>query len=88
MAVIADRCPQVQVTVVDLNQARIDAWNDADLSKIPVYEPGLDPVVGQGLLKVRPRRPSASSLTGISWRRTAPDPCQHRRSRALLQPPT
>ena len=31
MAVIADRCPQVQVQVVDINQARIDAWNDADL---------------------------------------------------------
>ena len=45
MAVIADRCPQVQVTVVDLNQARIDAWNDADLGKLPVYEPGLDSVV-------------------------------------------
>ena len=28
--------------VVDINQARIDAWNDADLSKLPVYEPGLD----------------------------------------------
>ena len=45
MAVIADRCPQVQVTVVDLNQARIDAWNDPDLSRLPVYEPGLDAVV-------------------------------------------
>ena len=47
MAVIADRCPQVQVTVVDLNQARIDAWNDPDLSCLPVYEPGLDDVVGR-----------------------------------------
>jgi UDPglucose 6-dehydrogenase len=47
MAVIADRCPDIQVTVVDLNQARIDAWNDADLSKLPVYEPGLDAVVGR-----------------------------------------
>ena len=47
MAVIADRCQQVQVTVVDLNQARIDAWNDADLSRLPVYEPGLDAVVGR-----------------------------------------
>ncbi|NDD46611.1 MAG: nucleotide sugar dehydrogenase, partial [Synechococcaceae bacterium WB9_4xB_025] len=28
MSVIADRCPGIQVTVVDLNQARIDAWND------------------------------------------------------------
>ena len=25
MAVIADQCPEVQVTVVDINQARIDA---------------------------------------------------------------
>ena len=47
MAVIADRCPEVQVTVVDLNAARIEAWNDADLSKLPVYEPGLDAVVGR-----------------------------------------
>ena len=47
MAVIADRCPQIQVTVVDLNQARIDAWNDEDLSQLPVYEPGLDAVVGR-----------------------------------------
>ena len=47
MAVIADRCPQVQVTVVDLNQARIDAWNDQDLNRLPVYEPGLDAVVGR-----------------------------------------
>ena len=47
MAVIADRCPQIYVTVVDLNQARIDAWNDEDLSRLPVYEPGLDVVVGR-----------------------------------------
>jgi len=47
MAVIADRCPGIQVTVVDLNQARIDAWNDPDLSKLPVYEPGLDQLVGR-----------------------------------------
>ena len=45
MAVIADQCPDVQVTVVDINQNRIDAWNDSDLSKLPVYEPGLDAVV-------------------------------------------
>jgi UDPglucose 6-dehydrogenase len=47
MAVIADRCPGIQVTVVDLNAARIAAWNDADLSNLPVYEPGLDAVVGR-----------------------------------------
>ncbi len=47
MAVIADRCPHIQVTVVDLNAARIAAWDDPDLSKLPVYEPGLDAVVGR-----------------------------------------
>ena len=47
MAVIADRCPDVQVTVVDLNEQRIAAWNDADLSRLPVYEPGLDAVVAR-----------------------------------------
>ena len=47
MAVIADRCPEVQVTVVDLNAERIAAWNDPDLAQLPVYEPGLDAVVGR-----------------------------------------
>ncbi len=47
MAVIADRCPDIQVTVVDLNSERISAWNDQDLSRLPVYEPGLDAVVGR-----------------------------------------
>ena len=47
MAVIADRCPELQVTVVDINEHRIAAWNDADLRELPVYEPGLDAVVGR-----------------------------------------
>jgi UDPglucose 6-dehydrogenase len=47
MAVIADRCPDNQVTVVDLDAERIAAWNDADLSRLPVYQPGLDAVVGR-----------------------------------------
>jgi UDPglucose 6-dehydrogenase len=34
MTVIADRCPEIQVTVVDLNAERIAAWNDADLSRL------------------------------------------------------
>jgi UDPglucose 6-dehydrogenase len=42
MAVIADRCPDISVTVIDLNEARIAAWNSQTL---PVYEPGLDEVV-------------------------------------------
>lgn len=47
MAVIADRCPHIQITVVDLNKVRIAAWNNPDLSQLPVYEPGLDAVVGR-----------------------------------------
>ena len=45
MAVIAQKCPNIKVTVVDLNEARIAAWNDTDFGKLPVYEPGLDEVV-------------------------------------------
>ena len=45
MAVIAQKCPHIKVTVVDLNQDRIDAWNNADLARLPIYEPGLDEVV-------------------------------------------
>lgn len=42
MAMIAAKCPEIRVEVVDLNQARIAAWNSDEL---PVYEPGLDEVV-------------------------------------------
>src|SRR5688500_4271199 len=42
MAMIAAKCPDVAVTVVDINEARIAAWNSDEL---PVYEPGLDEVV-------------------------------------------
>lgn len=42
MAVIAKKCPQYQVKIVDVNAARIEAWNSDNL---PVYEPGLKEVV-------------------------------------------
>jgi UDPglucose 6-dehydrogenase len=42
MAVIADRCPDIPVTVVETNAERIAAWNS---DALPVYEPGLDEVV-------------------------------------------
>ncbi|KAJ7112890.1 UDP-glucose/GDP-mannose dehydrogenase [Mycena epipterygia] len=45
-AVIALKCPHITVTIVDLNQARIDAWNSPDF-KLPIYEPGLEDVVRQ-----------------------------------------
>jgi len=47
MAVIAQKCPHIKVTVVDINPERIAAWNDTDLNKLPVYEPGLDQVVAE-----------------------------------------
>lgn len=47
MAVVAQKNINVEVTVVDLNQARIDAWNDDNLDNLPVYEPGLDQVVAE-----------------------------------------
>jgi UDPglucose 6-dehydrogenase len=44
MAVIALKCPHLNVTVVDANLAKIKAWN-GPLDKLPVYEPGLSDVV-------------------------------------------
>jgi UDPglucose 6-dehydrogenase len=45
-AVIALKCPHIQVTIVDLNQTRVDAWNSPDFA-LPIYEPGLEDVVRQ-----------------------------------------
>ncbi|ORY50738.1 nucleotide sugar dehydrogenase [Rhizoclosmatium globosum] len=41
-AVIAHKCPDIKVTIVDINQQRIDAWNSQN---IPIYEPGLEEIV-------------------------------------------
>ena len=41
-SVIAYKCTEVQVTVVDISQSRINAWNSDDL---PIYEPGLFEIV-------------------------------------------
>ncbi|EAR01101.1 nucleotide sugar dehydrogenase [Maribacter sp. HTCC2170] len=45
MSVIANQCPNIQVTVVDINQVRIDQWNDSNLDNLPIYEPGLKEIV-------------------------------------------
>ncbi len=45
MAIIAQKCPHIKVTVVDLNQERINKWNDDDVNNIPIYEPGLAEIV-------------------------------------------
>ena len=45
MSVIAQKNPSIKVIVVDVNKARIDAWNNENLSKLPIFEPGLAEVV-------------------------------------------
>ena len=45
MAVIADKCPHIKINVVDMNIERINAWNSDDLTKLPVFEPGLDEII-------------------------------------------
>ncbi|NPD46750.1 UDP-glucose 6-dehydrogenase [Lentimicrobium sp. S6] len=47
MAVIAQKCPEIQVTVVDINEDRINQWNQEDLNLLPIFEPGLSDVVGE-----------------------------------------
>lgn len=45
MSVLALKNPQIKVTVVDINQERIDSWNHKDLENLPIYEPGLKEIV-------------------------------------------
>ena len=45
MAVIADKCPDIQIHVVDLNEDRIFKWNETNLEKLPIFEPGLAEIV-------------------------------------------
>ena len=42
MAMIAHKCPDIEVVVVDINEARIAAWNS---DKLPIYELGLEDIV-------------------------------------------
>ncbi|KAL5210751.1 hypothetical protein ABZP36_006374 [Zizania latifolia] len=44
MAVIALKCPEIEVVVVDISEPRITGWNS---DRLPIYEPGLDDVVKQ-----------------------------------------
>ena len=45
MSVIALKCPDIKVIVVDKSENKINAWNSKDLNKIPVFEPGLKEIV-------------------------------------------
>ena len=45
MAVIALKCPNIKITVVDSNRSRIDAWNSSNTNDFPVKEPGLEDII-------------------------------------------
>jgi len=45
MSVFADKCKDIAFNVVDVNKERIAAWNNNDLSKLPIFEPGLDKII-------------------------------------------
>ena len=47
MAVIADRCPNININVVDIDEERIKKWNDKNLNNLPIYEPGLAEIVSR-----------------------------------------
>ena len=45
MSVIADKCPNIKVTVIDIDDKKISSWNDVDLRNLPIFEPGLKEVI-------------------------------------------
>ena len=45
MAVIALKCPDIQVTVVDLDENKINNWNDSSFENLPIFEPGLKDII-------------------------------------------
>src|SRR5690554_1993443 len=47
MSVLAQKNPNIKVTVVDINQERINSWNDENLNDLPIYEPGLKEIVNE-----------------------------------------
>ena len=47
MSMIAYKCPNTNITVVDINQERIDLWNSDNLKKLPIFEPGLKEIISQ-----------------------------------------
>ncbi len=48
MAMIAKKCPEYTITVVDINEDRIQKWQSDTL---PIYEPDLKPIVEETLNK-------------------------------------
>ena len=45
MAVFVEYCPDIQIIVADINELRINARNDKNTSKLPIFEPGLEEII-------------------------------------------
>jgi len=73
MAVIAFKSPRVKVTVVDLSEKQINAWNSDNL---PIYEPGLDDLVksvrGKYVLRVLPQLCATACMLLTSFSSSPP----------------
>ena len=54
MAVIADRCPDIQINIVDINKERIEAWNASNLNNLPIFDPGLEYLISYQSLDFYP----------------------------------
>ena len=79
MAVIADRCPDIQVTVVDLNAQRIAAWNNDDLTLLPVMSLGLMQSSHERGAKPSSQRPLQMPLRWRIWFSSPSIPLQKQR---------
>ena len=53
MAVMADKCPDLKFHIVDINEERIAAWNNADLTRLPIFEPGLKEIIAKTSLAIK-----------------------------------
>ena len=62
MAVIAIKCPHINVTVVDANPEKIKAWN-GPIENLPVYEPGLSDVIKEVQLDFNNQNDNTEKLT-------------------------
>ena len=45
MALIAQKCPEIKINVVDINKDKIAQWNASNLDNLPIYEPGLKEII-------------------------------------------
>lgn len=47
MSVIAQMCPEIEVTIVDINKEKIAQWNGDNLDNLPIYENGLKEIIAE-----------------------------------------